>query len=570
MDSLREPLKYPSFPVDVWQWALDGYFDSVGISKGFLFGWDLSFTEEPRPKDAQWNLQGASLFHEDIQTYIDQELAFGALVGPFVQSELPFSVFCSPLNTVKKKNSAVRRTVVDCTQLDQGINKFIDAHLHRGTFWKLSLPTSSTIISLIQRTRNRYPGQRVLIFKLDMARWYRWIILDPVAAIFFAIRWRGKVYLDTAMSFGNRGAALAAQRIIWSIVWMFRTRVPPFPGSFNSGINCTCKDHCQCGDNESCGYIDDFIGVSPEILAHLQFNAVMELARVLGLRLSQTPGHISPPSAICECLGILYNTDENTMRLPDDKVANFREILQHWSSKRSATEHELAVLCGKMLYAANVFFAGRLFLNRCLATKRFASQSTQPITLTSDFFDDINWWKIAINTRNGVSFLVPVADIHVSLDASTDGWYQGLPGLGAYNHKNHEYFTCTTPPELRHLEIADLELLAHVVSLHVWEDQWSKSEVVIHTDNQACWHLLRNGRSRQDIRLRMSRWMATSQIRSDFRVSSAWIPTSENNLADCLSRFGDRTQREKFREHCRSLGGTPSQRHISPDFFKFD
>ena len=188
MDGLREPLKFPSFPVDVWRWALDGYFDGAAICDSFYYGWDLSFTEQPKPKDVQWNLQGASLFEKDVQSYIDQELGFGALVGPFTQSDLPFKVYCSPLNTMRKKNSEVRRTVVDCTQLDHGINGFIDAHLHRGTYWKLSLPTSSTIISLIQRARQNFPGQRVLIFKIDMARWYRWIILDPVAAIYFAIR----------------------------------------------------------------------------------------------------------------------------------------------------------------------------------------------------------------------------------------------------------------------------------------------------------------------------------------------------------------------------------------------
>ena len=569
MDGLREPLMFPSFPADTWKWALSGYFDSHEIHEQFVYGWDMSFTETPHPKNSRWNLQGASLYEKDVQIYIDQELAFGALVGPFDESELPFQVYCSPFNTVKKKKSKVRRTVVDCTQLDKGINKFIDAHLHRGTYWKLSLPTSATIIKLIQNTRLQYPGQRVLIFKLDMARWYRWFLLDPVQAIFFAVRWRGKVYLDTVLSFGNRAAALAAQRVIWAIVWMFRTRVPPFPGSFNSGIACSCKTHCECGDNQAAGYIDDFIGVSSETLAHLQFDAALGLAKFLGLHLSETPGHISPPSVECECLGSLYNTDLNSMRLPDDKVADFTELLQVWSTKQRASEHELAVLCGKMLYAANVFFAGRLFLNRCLATKRFASRFDEPIYLSEDFYADIRWWQSAIKSRNGVSFLVPESTVDVSLDASTDGWYGGLPGLGAYNHKNHQYFSCTVPLELRYLEIADLELIAHVVSLHVWADQWLETQVTIHTDNQACWHLLNNGRSRQDIRLRMSRWMASCQIEKQFRIASAWIPTSENNLADALSRYGDKAQRDKFAEHCESLGGIPSRCRISDSFFDF-
>ena len=569
MDGLREPLKYPSFPIPTWKWALSGYFDAHEILEGLEFGWDVSFTEHPKPKDAKWNLQGASLFEKDVQTYVDQELQFGALVGPFEDSELPFRTYCSPVNTVEKKNSKVRRTVVDCTQMDKGINSYIDAHLHRGKIWKLSLPTSQTIISLIQKARMLYPGQRIFIWKLDMARWYRWLALDPVAAIFFAIRWRGKVFLDTALSFGNRAAALAAQRIIWAVVYLYRTRVPPFPGTFNTGVTCTCEFHCECGEGLAAGYIDDFIGISCESLATIQFESAISLANLLGLRISRTPGHVSPPSASCECLGILYDTDQNTMRLPQDKVTDISAILLVWVSKPRATEHELAVLCGKLLYASNVIFAGRLFLNRCLATKRFASRHAKAITLTEDFRDDIRWWQSAVQLRNGISFLVPVSTVHVSLDASSNGWHKGQPGLGGYNHATDQYFSCTTPPDLSHLAIADLELLAHIVALHLWGSHWRKFQVTVHTDNQACWWLLTKGRSREDIRLRMSRWLAMQQIKNQFRMLSAWIPTSENNLADALSRVGDHKQQTKFDDHCNSLGGRPTRCHVRNEFFDF-
>ena len=187
MDSLREPLKFQNFPIKAWEWALHGYFDAHEILQGLQFGWDVSFTTHPKPKDAKWNLQGASLFEKHVQIYVDKEQQFGTLVGPFDQAKLPFEIFCSPLNTVNKRHSDVRRTVVDCTQLDLGINAFIDAHMHRGQEWKLSLPTSATIIRLIKETREKYPGERVFIFKIDFARWYRWFTLDPVHAVFFAI-----------------------------------------------------------------------------------------------------------------------------------------------------------------------------------------------------------------------------------------------------------------------------------------------------------------------------------------------------------------------------------------------
>ena len=569
MDGLREPLRYPSFQPQVWRKALRGYFDADEIVNAFTFGWDVSFTQRPTPRDAKWNLQGASLFEADVQKYVDQELGFGSLVGPFKEGELPFRTYCSPLNTVFKKNSDTRRTVVDCSQLDAGINSFIDAHMHRGKYWRLSLPNSQSIISRIQRVRARYPGQRVLIFKLDMSRWYRWFILDPVSSIFFAIRWRGKTFLDTALSFGNRGAALAAQRVIWAVVHLFRTRIPPFPGSFNLGVSCTCPDHCTCGENDAEGYIDDFLAFSPECLAQVQFEAALNMAQELGLRLSNTPGHVSPPNTVCECLGILYNTELNTMELPPDKVADVTALLTSWLSKSRATEHELAVLSGKLLYCSNVIFAGRLFLNRCLATKRFAAKIATPTVLTEDFFQDIKWWLVAVKVRNGISFLVPAAEVHVSLDASSGGWFHGKPGLGGYNHDLHQYFSCTVPDELSNWCIADLELLAHVVAFHLWAHDWERRHVTVHTDNQACFWLLTKGRSREDLRLRMSRWLCMHQVTNNFRMSSAWIPTAENTLADALSRYAEPAQRNKFKSYAESLQNPPTRCHVSEPHFNF-
>ena len=103
MDGLHESLKFPC-PIEVWKWALASYFDADEISQGLEFGWGVSITKQPRHKDVKWNLQGASLFQSDVQHYIDKELQFGALMGPFELFSLPFDVLCSPLNTVRKKN----------------------------------------------------------------------------------------------------------------------------------------------------------------------------------------------------------------------------------------------------------------------------------------------------------------------------------------------------------------------------------------------------------------------------------------------------------------------------------
>ena len=161
-----------------------------------------------------------------------------------------------------------------------------------------------------------------------------------------------------------------------------------------------------------------------------------------------------------------------------------------------------------------------------------------------------------------MSFLVPASEIHVSLDASSNGWLHGKPGLGGYNHALHHYFSCTVPEKYSSWCIADLELVAHVIAFHLWASKWERQQVTVHTDNQACFWLLTKGRSQEDLRLQMSRWLCMEQVDKNFRMSSAWTPTAENTLADSLSRWGDPKQAEQFENYARTMPDVPCQGSI--------
>ena len=104
---------------------------------------------------------GSEMCIRDRWHYIEQELLFSSLVGPFKPEELPFKFFRSPFGSVLKKLSKWRRTVTDCSQLAAGINAFIDPQYHRAAPWKLTLPNSMSIVRAIMRTRAQYPNQHV-------------------------------------------------------------------------------------------------------------------------------------------------------------------------------------------------------------------------------------------------------------------------------------------------------------------------------------------------------------------------------------------------------------------------
>ena len=159
---------------------------------------------------------------------------------------------------------------------------------------------------------------------------------------------------------------------------------------------------------------------SPEGFTDDDFNSLLALAVHLGPRLSINEGHISPPGPVCITLGLQYDVDNNIISLPEDEVVALTTLLNEQLDKPKATEKELASLAGMLLNAANVFFAGRLFLNQGLATKRRAFRRKHSIYLVEAFRDDIQWWLEALQIRNGVSFLVHDFTSEFSLDASTN------------------------------------------------------------------------------------------------------------------------------------------------------
>ena len=68
-------------------------------------------------------------------------------------------------------------------------------------------------------------------------------------------------------------------------------------------------------------YVDDSIGVAPKIHATYVFNTFIKLVDRLGLQLSATPGHITPPASAVVALGLCYDTVSNIVSLPADKLA---------------------------------------------------------------------------------------------------------------------------------------------------------------------------------------------------------------------------------------------------------
>ena len=83
----------------------------------------------------------------------------------------------------------------------------------------------------------------------------------------------------------------------------------------------------------------------------------------------------------------------------------------------------------------------------------------------------------------------------------------------ALNWDTGEYWHSPPPQEYLLPRIQDLELLYHVVCCNILACQWSSKLVQGKTDNKTCFYLLKNGKSREDLRLWMAHHVAAVQVR---------------------------------------------------------
>ena len=84
------------------------------------------------------------------------------------------------------------------------VNNRVTRNLFDGQQFLLKFPTVDHIIDQITATEGR-----VLLAKIDIARAFRNLRVDPVDAFKFGIKWQNKYYLDVLAVFGSVHGSVA-------------------------------------------------------------------------------------------------------------------------------------------------------------------------------------------------------------------------------------------------------------------------------------------------------------------------------------------------------------------------
>ena len=153
-----------------------------------------------------------------IQEYLDKEQSHGAILGPiqnFGQEVDHNQIHCSPLLTLPKDDNK-HRVILDLSHPHGlSVNDQVDRLAFDGSKFLLKFPSVDDIVKEICSQ-----GDDVTIAKIDVARAFRNLRVDPADAVKLGFTWRDDAFVDASVAFGWVHGSASFQRISDAITFL--------------------------------------------------------------------------------------------------------------------------------------------------------------------------------------------------------------------------------------------------------------------------------------------------------------------------------------------------------------
>ena len=297
-----------------------------GFKQGFRIGYEgLDFPLITN------NLPSAIDNPEQVTAAIIKELERGHTVGPFIYP--PFENYrCSPLGAVPKKDGT-HCLIIDLSSPNgQSINDFIYKEDYSVTFSKFD-----DVVSMVKSL-----GRSALMAKLDIRHAFSPCPVSLVDWHLLGTHWEGFYFIELRLPFGLRSSVFIFNSFANALEWILRNK-----------YYLKVLSH----------YLDDFFTAGPEDSPQCQSNLtiIQQVFDKLGVPLA--PDKLEGPTTVLIHLGTEIDSDDQVIRLPDDKYSDLHSQLTQCIGKKKCTKKELLSLIGKLTYYISPYLTWA-FLNR--------------------------------------------------------------------------------------------------------------------------------------------------------------------------------------------------------------
>ena len=455
-----------------WRFHLQDFWDKQLVDL-LEYGFPLDFDRDAPLMSTEENHASAENFASDVKTYISEELKHGAMLGPFVSK--PIDLHISPFMT--KPESKVRRTIFDLSWPESySVNDGVLRDEYLGSKFLLHYPSVDDIVHKLNEL-----GPGCLMFKVDISRAFRQLKVDPGDIDLLGLK-QDAYFIDQSVPFGYRHGSIFFEKVTDSIRYIMRQH-----GFFNLF-----------------NYVDDLIYCDLPSKIYPAYKFLLQLLPKLGLDINEKK--LVPLTTSMICLGILVNSETRTMSVPPEKLASITAMCHDWQNKKSCTKRQLQSLLGSLLFISKCVKPARVFLNRMLEFLRLMGKQRM-VTLSPEFFRDLNWFCTFLKQFNGVVYYDPrpiQAELH--LDAC-------LTGMGGIFE--NQCYALPIPKDFHQYSIVHLEMLN-----------------IVECDNMAVVEVLTSGKTKDTILATCARnvWLLCAIFNISIHIEH--IPGKQNVIAD--------------------------------------
>ena len=519
--------------IPTWTQEATGHSQDHIVLDGIQYGFPIQYGGPPL-YTAQENENHASArnHHRHVKQYIQDELAHDAIEGPFTTP--PFVPWCvnSPLMTREKADSDSRRIIVDLSFPDGGINKYIAPHIFNGQEAIHNLPTIESAVNTIA---GMCPGQ-VHMAVVDLSRAYRQFPVCPLDWPLLGVKVDGQHFFDRRLPFGARMSSFTMQMVADFLVRALERR--------------KISAHM---------YLDDIVLVAPtKTIAVTHYQETLTLVEKMGLQIAT--GKLQPPSQQVKWLGINFDTQNNLLSIPSNKLQEIQRCMAAAAKGDVLTRKQLQRVVGLANHLAKVVRAARIFIGRILAAYRATLGDT--IKVSRQVKADLKWFARHLASANGRAILPSNT---VVLRIWADACMQGAgasDGRGYYTHKFSA--RVTDSHHIAQLEAMNCMAAARAFICH----EHAGGTVQIHCDNKPSVDAFRSGRAKDPVLAACTRALWYKAADTDTTLVFNHVPGEAMGLPDALSRAHMGREHRDLADKIISERGLKLTR-ATPDLFSY-
>ena len=305
-------------------------------------------------------------------------------------------------------------------------------------------------------------------------------------------------------------------------------------------------------------YLDDFLFVAlMELICNNQIDTFLKICGQIGMPVSLEKTFRA--TNLLTFLGFLIDTINQVVLIPKEKITKAINTIQYVLNKAYNAKHskitvlQLQKICGYLNFLGRAILPGRAFTRRLYAPlKNHNLKPHHHIRINGEMKLDLRTWLVFL--QNNAIFCRGFMDFSKKWNAEEISFYMDASknrklGFGGFCEQSWMQYKWMDIIEKYDPSIEYLELYAVVAGVLAWIHRFANKRIILFTDNESAQAMINKTSSNCKNCMVLIRILVLHSMIHNVRIYAKHVSSSDNGIADSLSRF----QNERFRRLTREL-----------------